>query len=143
MEEIAKTATELLLPVVLLIAGPALAALSRSGVRWFAARTQLLNIEQERAIADAFTAVIDGGVAYAEARALRWAQERDQIPPGAEKLEAALTWIVDEAQDRGLPELGRDRLVRMIESRLGTDGAPGGLVRGQLKMHELLDREAV
>lgn len=70
--------------------------------------------------------LVAGAVAYGEQWAHGWAKTHGSTPIGSAKLERALEWATAEARRRGLPELARAELVRLVEAKLGTrfTGAP-------------------
>lgn len=70
-------------------------------------------------------------VAYAEQRANLFARSEHELPPSAQKLRWALDFAEREARERGLVKLAQDRLVALIEARLGDPESPGGSYRAE------------
>jgi Bacteriophage holin of superfamily 6 (Holin_LLH) len=58
---------------------------------------------------------------YAEEKAHQANQAKADKMKGPEKLEAAVTFAMDLAQQHGLANIAKEKLVRAIESRLGED----------------------
>lgn len=137
----AKVATEVVVPVLLSIVTGALLILGRYVHRWLAEKlgVEALIAEEKR---DALVReVIDGGIAYAEQRALQWARSEKRLPEGAEKLRWALHWISSELQRRGLPAIAKERLEDLVDSRLGNPFAPGGADRAEAEAARLRGAE--
>lgn len=121
----AKVVTEALLPVVLSIVGGMLLMLGKFAHRWLAQKLQVEELVAEEKRDDLVRKVVEGGISYAEQRALQWAREHGALPDGAAKMRWALTWIATELDRRGLPALAKARIEDLIESRLGDPRAPG------------------
>lgn len=127
----AKVVAEPLIEPLALILGAVALVLARRVSTWIAAK---LGVEDARALSlieGQVVKVVDGGIAYAEQKALVWTRQHGTLPDGAAKLKWATDWIVREAQRRGLPELARNALVDLVESRLGDPHAPGSAVRAE------------
>lgn len=75
--------------------------------------------------------ITSDAVAYAEQRTMRWALDEHALPPSAQKLKWALDFAEREARERGLAKLAKDRLVALIEARLGDPDSPGGAYRAE------------
>jgi hypothetical protein len=128
----AKVATETLLPIVLSIVGGLLLVLGRFAHRWLARKLQVEELIAEEKRDQLTKDVVDGGITFAEQKGMGWARERGELPPSAEKLKWALDWITAEMRRRGLPELAREKLEQLIDSRLGNPKAPGHADRAEV-----------
>lgn len=117
-------AEPLIEPVALILSGVAL-ILAKRFAKWLAVKLDVEDAHALSLIEEQVTKVVDGGISYAEQLANGWTRERGALPTQAQKLQWAVDWIVREAKRRGLPELARDALVDLIESRLGDPKAPG------------------
>lgn len=96
-----------------------LSALALVGVRYLERRLRIdVPASVERVVIDE---VIPGAVGYAEQLARRHAKG---LGAPVAKLEVAVQFAQQELERRRLPELGRDALVRLIESRLGAGPSP-------------------
>ncbi|MEM1418757.1 MAG: hypothetical protein AAGH15_27930 [Myxococcota bacterium] len=73
---------------------------------------------------------VDEGIAYAEQRGLQWTKARGALPDGAQKLDWALKFIGRELDAVGVIDVTTQRLIDLIESRLGDARAPGDAVEG-------------
>jgi hypothetical protein len=136
-----KAIAEPLIEPLALILGAVALVLARRVSTWIAAK---LGVEDARALSlieGQVVKVVDGGIAYTEQRALTWAREHAALPDSAAKLQWAIEWIAREAKRRGLPELGRDALIDLIESRLGDPHAPGSAVRAEVIASRLAGAE--
>lgn len=80
-------------------------------------------------------------VAYAEQRANLFARSEHELPPSAQKLRWALDFAEREARERGLVKLAQDRLVALIEARLGDPESPGGSYRAEAEVARLRGAE--
>lgn len=80
-------------------------------------------------------------VAYAEQRAYAWAASNGVLPAGALKLQWALEFAEREARARGLVKLAKERLVALIEARLGDPNSPGGAYRAEATVARLRGAE--
>lgn len=80
-------------------------------------------------------------VAYAEQRAYAWAASNGALPAGALKLQWALEFAEREARARGLVKLAKERLVALIEARLGDPNSPGGAYRAEATVARLRGAE--
>jgi hypothetical protein len=80
-------------------------------------------------------------VAYAEQRAYAWAASNGALPAGALKLQWALEFAEREARARGLVRLAKERLVALIEARLGDPNSPGGAYRAEATVARLRGAE--
>jgi len=60
-------------------------------------------------------------ISYAEEKAHQANQADPNKMKGPEKMEAAVTFAMDLAQQHGLEQVAKDKLVRAIESKLGED----------------------
>jgi len=125
----AKVATEALLPFVLSLVGGALLILGRYAHRWLARKLDVEELIAEEHRDALVRSIIEGGISLAEQRAMVRLRERGELPDGAKKLEWALEWAIAEMKRRGVPELARDYLIDLIESRLGDPRAPGVSIR--------------
>lgn len=108
------------IPAVTTILLGALTALVAVGVRYAERRLSIdIPARTERAIADLGT----DAVAYAEQIGRRAVAAGGPRPVNSTLLESAIEYARTEARRRRLPELARDELVRLIESRLGHENA--------------------
>ena len=122
--DVGKLAVEHLLPILatlaLAVVTPLAAWLSRKVSRFLGER-------EAEMFEETLIVLVDRGIARAEQRGLMWAKDRGELPAGAQKLEWALEFLGSELAERGR-EIAERRLVDLIESRLGTEGAPGDAV---------------
>lgn len=122
-----------LLPIILTILAGVLTLLGTYALRWLRKRLGLERLVADDAITAAVAEIVAGGVAYAEQAERRW--RRGFEPPPADspraKLDAALEWAAREIRRRELPEQARDRLVDMIEARLGSEPRTLEFVSGE------------
>jgi hypothetical protein len=116
------TAAEHLLPPLLVILSGVLTALGVAALRWLRARLGLEHLVTDEAIDAAVRDVVAAAAAYAEQLAHRWRIGLDPMPadPARAKLEIALSFVARELRRRQLPEQARDRLVDLLEARLGS-----------------------
>ena len=133
----AKVVTEALLPVVLSIVGGMLLMLGKFAHRWLAQKLQVEELIAEEKRDQLTKEVVDGGITFAEQKGMGWARERGELPPSAAKLKWALDWIIPEMKRRGLPELAREKLEELIDSRLGNPKAPGHADRAEVAVSRL------
>lgn len=108
------------LPSLVTIAGGVLTALLALAVRYLERR---LHIDIPARTERALEGVVLDGVAYAEQLGRAAVRAQKPRPVGNAMLEAALGYVQAESRRRKLPELGRDELIRLIESRLGHENA--------------------
>ncbi len=126
-----KVVTEALIPPVALVVAGVAAALGRSLLRFLNARFGTEEVTARLNAEALFNQFIDGGIAFAEQKALIWARDRGSLPSGSLKLKWAIDFIKAQMKEHSLPERARDFLVDRIEARLGNPAAPGESVRGQ------------
>ncbi|MCC7542341.1 MAG: hypothetical protein IT379_39350 [Deltaproteobacteria bacterium] len=112
--------SEWVIPSLVTIAGGALTALLALAVRYLERR---LRIDIPERTERALDGVAQDAVAYAEQLGRKAVREARPRPVGNALLEASLEYAQAEIRRRRLPELGRDELVRLIESRLGHENA--------------------
>jgi len=62
--------------------------------------------------------VLEGGILYAEQLAYKKAKAQEEKLSSDSKLSAAVDWAISEIKRRELDELGRERLVELIETKL-------------------------
>lgn len=118
-------------PTVITVLAGVLAVLGKYAIRWIAARLHLDDALLVERMTDAYRDAVRGGVTFAEQQALRWARERNELPPGSRKLQWALEFASREVALRGLPAMASDRLGSWIESMLGDPSEPGVSVGGK------------
>lgn len=93
---------------------------------------------KNKALADTLNEAAVNGVAYAE----EWA--RKKLKTGAEvtgesKLEQALAYVLKELEDAGYKKMAEDKLIKLIEAKLGAERAnPMGVVPSD-EMVEVVD----
>ena len=132
-----KTITEHLLPPVLIIVAGVLTMLGRYLMKWLAHKLRAEQFYEQQAVEAAVDRVVSSAVSYAEQMALSWARDKQELATGPRKLDWALGYIRREMMEQRLPEMARDRMVDLIEARLGSPEAPGEAVRAQDAMMKL------
>jgi len=133
----AKVAAEVIVPVLLTLVSGALVILGRYVHRWLAAKLGVEELIAEEKRDSITREIIDGGIAYAEQRAMQWARTEHNLPDGAAKLRWALNWISSELHRRGLPAIAKERLEDLVDSRLGNPSAPGSADRAEVEAMRL------
>lgn len=112
--------SEWVIPSLVTIAGGALTALLALAVRYVERR---LSIDIPARSEHALEGVVLDAVAYADQVGRAAVRAGRPRPLNNALLEAAIDYVRAESRRRRLPELGRDELVRLIESRLGRANA--------------------
>ena len=112
--EIFKLILEHLLELVFLVLAPVLLYLVRRGMKWLEDKLDFdINANMEATI----EGVVRSAIAYAEQQRHKIVKaDRGQVN---DKLEDAVRWASDEIRHRGLPEVASDRIVGLIEAKLG------------------------
>lgn len=136
-----KAIAEPLIEPLALILGAVALVLARRVSTWIAAKLGVEDARTRSLIEAQVVKVVDGGIAYTEQVANVWVREHGALPASPAKLQWALDWAVREAKRRGLPEMGRDALIDLIESRLGDPHAPGGAYRAEAEVARLRGAE--
>lgn len=106
---------EQLLPVVGVILAGVLSALGGLLVFYL---QKWAGVKITQAQVDMLDDIIVDGIEYAEEQARKALKAKDPSPGSDSKLETAIAFIVTEARRKGLPEMARDTLVKVIESRI-------------------------
>lgn len=115
------------------LVGAVLSTLGVIGMRkWFAKMERegrKVDLETQAAIFQMIDGLVTGGVTFAEEQARKALKVGGPKTEGAEKMQAAVDFVVGNLENSGLPTIGRDELVRLIESRLHQErAAPDGVV---------------
>jgi hypothetical protein len=95
---------------------------------------------KDKSMADALESSMTKGVAWAEEQGRKALKNGSPIK-GDTKLELALEFVLRELQDRGYPELAREKLTRYLEAKLAAErAAPNGVVPSDpMDVIELVD----
>jgi len=100
--------------------------------KWFAKLEKdgkKVDIETQNAIFAALNGLVTGGVSFAEEQARKALRNGAVQTTGAAKMQAAVDFVMENLNSAGLPDIGRDALQRLIESRLAQErAAPDGVV---------------
>ena len=112
MAVILSYAGEIVMTIVGLLAAWALT----KGIKWFEEKTK---IDIPQSLEDRVKQIVADGVAYAEQKSKLYLKDVGHKMPMNEKLENALEYIYKMLDAFGLPEMGKDYLVDLIESVLG------------------------
>lgn len=111
---------EYVIPALVTILGGALTALLALGIRYLERRLSIdIPARTERMLDD----LVADATAYAEQQGRAAVKATKPRPVGNALLEMAVQYAEQESRRRKLPELARDQLVRLIESRLGHENA--------------------
>lgn len=120
---------QLVFPVI----GVVLVALAQAGLKkWFAKlekEGRMIELQTQESIFRAVDGLVTGGLSFAEEQA-RKALKVDKVKTeGAAKMQIAVDFVMENLETSRLPEIGREELVRLIESRLNQERVdPNGVV---------------
>jgi len=111
-----------LLPIVASLLVAVLTALAGVAIRWLHMKTGIEVNDEQRWALESFIAE---GVGYAEEQGRKAIKAGDPTPEADTKLEIAVGYVIDRIAESGLPTMGEDAIVRLIEARLGGNRKPG------------------
>ncbi|MEO0326721.1 MAG: phage holin, LLH family [Myxococcota bacterium] len=129
-----KLVLETLIPLLADLAGPALAVTAAYVARRVA---QHFRLQEDERLDAAITQKVTEAIAYAEQMALQRVKASGSLPPGSDKLRWALQWAQRELEESGIVHVTAERLVDLIESRLGDPDTPGSAVEAMETAAEL------
>jgi hypothetical protein len=113
--EVWGTVLENLLPIVTAVLLPVLLVLVRKFLLWLEVK---LDFDMNEAIELKILSLIEEGILYAEEQALKALKDGKKLGSD-DKLRLAIEYVVERCRDLGLPELARDKLVKLVESKVG------------------------
>ena len=113
--DIGRACLEQLLPIIGTILAGVVSALLAVAIAYMRKKWQLdINDRQRWALEGAASSAI----AYAEEQARKALKAKDPTPASNSKLETAIAAFRAEVERQGLPEMGEDAIVRLIESSM-------------------------
>jgi hypothetical protein len=112
--EVWGTVMENLLPIVSAIVLPVLLILVRKFIQWLEIK---LDFEISEAAELKILSLIEEGIRYAEEQAKKALKDGEKLSAES-KLGLAIEYVVERCKDLGLPELARDKLVKLIEAKI-------------------------
>jgi hypothetical protein len=87
-----------------------------AAIQWLRTKTGIAVNDELRMTLESF---ISEGVGYAEEQGRKAVKAGDPTPESDTKLEIAVGYVIDRIAESGLPTMGEDAIVRLIESWLG------------------------
>lgn len=121
-----KVIGENLLPVVFTILTPILVLLAR---RLIAYLEKKWNFQMEESQELKLLDLISRAIAYAEEKAMAALKAGEDLPSGAQKLDSALEFAMEEIKRMGLDDMAKDKLTKLIEAALNKKREAGEVPR--------------
>jgi hypothetical protein len=111
-----------LLPIAASLLVAVLSVFVGAAIQWLHTKTGIEVSDDQRWALESF---ISEGVGYAEEQGRKAIKAGDPTPEADTKLEIAVGYVIDRIAESGLPTMGEDAIVKLIEAKLGGNRKPG------------------